>query len=87
LLYVDGTFRSVPQFFHQLFAIHRLNSGHYVPLAIFFLTNKHQTSYEVVFRYTVAEAAKLGVNVCPRVVYADFENRFSQSSENNVAGL
>jgi hypothetical protein len=30
----------------------------------FLLTNKHKTSYEVVFRYTVAEAAKLGVNVC-----------------------
>jgi hypothetical protein len=37
------------------------------------LTNKHRTSYEVVFRYTVAEAAKLGVNACPTVVYADLE--------------
>ena len=41
---------------------------------IFFLpANKHQTSYEDVFRYTVSEAAELGVNVFPTVVYADFE--------------
>ena len=72
VLYVDGTFKSVPTFFHQLFTIHGLNNGHYVPLAFFLLTNKHQTSYEYVFRYTVAEAAKLGVTVCPTTVYADF---------------
>jgi hypothetical protein len=33
----------------------------------------HQTSYKDVFRNTVSEAAKLGVNVSPKVVYADFE--------------
>jgi hypothetical protein len=64
VLYVDGTFISVPTFFHQLFAIHGISSGHCVPLAFFLLTNKRQTSYEDVFRYTVAEAAKLCVNVC-----------------------
>jgi hypothetical protein len=64
LLYVDGTFRSVLKFFHPVFAVHGLKSGHCVPSAFFLLTNKHQTSREVVFRYAVAEAAKLGVNVC-----------------------
>jgi hypothetical protein len=44
-----------------------------VPLALFLLANKHQTSYEDVFRHTVSEAAKLGVNVFPTIVYADFE--------------
>jgi hypothetical protein len=73
VLYVDGTFKSVPTFFHQIFTIHGLNNGHYVPLAFFLLTNKHQTSYEYVFRATVAEAAKLGATVCPTTVYADFE--------------
>jgi len=29
-------------------------------------------SYDDVFRYTIAEASKLGVNVCPIIVYADF---------------
>jgi hypothetical protein len=32
-----------------------------VLLAFFLLANKHQTSYEDVFRHSVSEAAKLGV--------------------------
>ena len=53
VLYVDGTFKSAPKFFHQLFTIHVLRNGHYVPLAFFLLANKHQTSFEDVFRHTV----------------------------------
>jgi len=45
-----------------------------VPPAFFLLANKHQISYEDVFRHTVSEAAKLGVNVFPTTVHADFEN-------------
>jgi len=44
-----------------------------VPLAFFLLANKHQTSYEDVFRHEVSEAAKLGVNVFPTDVFAHFE--------------
>ena len=44
-----------------------------MPLAFFLPANKHPTSYEDVFSHTVSEAAKLGVNVFPAVVYADFE--------------
>jgi hypothetical protein len=44
-----------------------------VPLACFLLDNKHQTSYENVYKHTVSEAVKLSVNVFPAVVYADFE--------------
>jgi hypothetical protein len=47
-----------------------------VPLAFFLLANKHETSYENVFRHTESEAAKLGVNVCPAIVYADCETAF-----------
>ena len=46
---------------------------HYVQLAFFLPANKHPTSYEDVFRHTVSEAAELGVNVFPTIVYADFE--------------
>jgi len=44
-----------------------------VQLAFFLPANKHPTSYEDVFRHTVSEAAKLGVNVFPTIVYTDFE--------------
>ena len=40
---------------------------------IFLQANEHRTTYEDVFRHTVSEAAKLAVNVCPPMVYADLE--------------
>jgi hypothetical protein len=49
-----------------------------VPFAVFSLTNKHQTSYEEVFRHTVSEAAKLVVNVFPTIV-SDFETVISNA--------
>ena len=73
MLYVEGTFKSAPKFFHQLFTIYWLSSGHYVPLAFFLLPNKHQTSYEDVCRRTASETATFGVNVCPTIVDAGFE--------------
>jgi hypothetical protein len=53
--------------------IHGLSNGYHVPLAFFLLANKHQMSYEDVFRHSVSEAAKLGVTVFPTIVFVDFE--------------
>ena len=72
-LYVDGTFKSAPKFFHQLFTILGLSSVHYVHLAFFLQANKHPTCYDDVFRRTVSYAAKTGVNFFPTMVYADFQ--------------
>jgi hypothetical protein len=44
-----------------------------VQLAFFLKANKHRTSYEDLLSHTVSEAAKLCVNVFPKIVYADFE--------------
>jgi hypothetical protein len=43
-----------------------------VQLAFFLPANKHPTPYEDVFRYTVPEAAKLSVNIFPKI-FAEFE--------------
>ena len=58
-----------------------------VPPAFFLLANKHQMSYEDVFRHTVSEAAKLAVNVFPTIIYDDLQNRRSQRSDNTAARL
>jgi len=73
VLYVGGTFKSAPKFSHQLFTNHGLSNGHYVSLEFILLANKHQTSYGDLFRHTVSEVAKLGVDVFPTIVSADFE--------------
>jgi len=54
---------------------------------IFLMANKHKTSYEDVFRYTVSEAAKLGVNVLLTVVYADFETAIHNAVTTVCPGL
>jgi len=46
---------------------------HYVPLAFSLPANKQPTFCEDVFGLTLWEDAKLGVNVSPTIVYADFE--------------
>jgi hypothetical protein len=43
-----------------------------VKLVFFLPSDKQPTSYEDLFRHTVSDATKLGVNVLP-TVYADFE--------------
>ena len=42
-------------------------------LEFFLPTNKQPTSYKNVFSHTVPEAAKLGMNVFPIILYAHFE--------------
>ena len=41
-------------------------------LPFFLPANTHPTSYEDVFRLTISEAAKLGVNIFLTIVFADF---------------
>ena len=67
VLYIEGTIKSTPKFFYQPFTIHGLSNCHYTSFVNFLLANKHQTSYEDIFRHTVLEAAKRRVNVCQQL--------------------
>jgi hypothetical protein len=51
-----------------------------VPFALFLLDNKRQKRYEDVFRYTISEAVKLGVNVCPKIFYVAFETAIHKAA-------
>jgi len=58
-----------------------------VQLAFFLPANKHPTSYKNVLSHTVSEAAKLGVNVFPTIVYADFETAIHNEVKTIWPGL
>jgi hypothetical protein len=58
-----------------------------VQLAYFLPANKNPTSYEDVFRHTVSEAAKGGVNVFPTIVYTDFETAIHKAVTTAWPGL
>jgi len=40
ILFVDGTFKSCPKMFYQLFTIHGVKNHNYTPLIFFLLTGK-----------------------------------------------
>lgn len=71
--YVDGTFKSVPSLFLQLFTIHGYRNNNYVPLVFCLLPSKKKSTYESAFRHLVAEMIDLGLQFEPTEVYADFE--------------
>jgi len=65
-IYVDGTFKCCPKFFYQMFTIHVLNNGYYLPLIYCFLPNKTSVTYGKAF-------SALCDYIDPQVVFADFE--------------
>jgi hypothetical protein len=58
-----------------------------VQLAFFLPANKHPTSCDDVFSHSVPEAAKLGVNVFPTIVFADFEPAIQNAATTVWPGL
>lgn len=72
-VYVDGTFKSVPSLFLQLFTIHGFRFNNYIPLVFTLLPNKTTDSYEAVLRHVLAEIVDLGRTYEPEQVYADYE--------------
>lgn len=75
-IYVDGTFKTCPRLFKQLFTIHGLFGRCVVPLVYVLLSDKSaKTYYELLglLRDAVSEA---GATLNPRNVLSDFESGF-----------
>lgn len=70
---MDGTFKSCPQYFLQLFTIHRFLNGLYVPLAFLILPNKALETYTKAFQYIVSYCSSLQLNFRPTEIVVDFE--------------
>lgn len=78
-IYVDGTFQYCPKLFYQLFTIHGIKNGHYIPLVFLLLPNKFKRSYELAFNYIKAECFKIGITWSPELITADFEVAIHQA--------
>lgn len=72
-LYMDGTFEYCTRYFCQMFSIHGMENGHYIPLAFCLLRDKRKTTYVNCLRSIVGECAKLQLNLVPKFVVIDFE--------------
>lgn len=80
--FADGTFKTAPSIFFQLFsilgAVSQVGINHKpqtigMPLVHALLQNKQQSSYDTVFRVIFEEGNRLGLTNLPRTLMSDFE--------------
>jgi len=73
VLYVDGTFKSCPKPFYQLFITHGAKNANYTPLVFFLLTRKTTEIYKNTFSDLLDKMSELNLTFAPRIIYSDFE--------------
>lgn len=72
-LYIDGTFKTAPKFFEQVYIVHGYRNGNYVPLVFFLLPGKSEDLYTRMFRMLIRATAELSFDLDPKTVRIDFE--------------
>ena len=70
---MDGTFKTAPLLFKQIFTIHAHVQGDIVPLVYAFLPQERQKTYALLFRELVSAAATAEVTLQPQFIMTDFE--------------
>ena len=82
-LFCDGTFKTVPTLFEQLYTIHGLKNGFCIPLIFALLPNKKEETY-VSFLRSVKELARLS-NIDS--ITTDFEQAMIKASKNEFSSV
>lgn len=72
-LYMDGTFSYCTKYFLQLFTIHGLRNGHYIPLVFCLLRDKKEDTYKKLFRKLIDTCKDKNWNLLPEQIVIDFE--------------
>lgn len=72
-LFMDGTFSYCPKFFMQMFTLHTVDNGNYVPLIFSLLPDKKSETYTKLFRQLLVLCQDIGVEFSPEYVVVDFE--------------
>jgi hypothetical protein len=75
-IHMDGTFKTVPSSYYQLFTLHgyaRNNAERSFPFIYIFCTHKSQAMYSIIFDWLRQKAAELNVPIRWQTVVTDFE--------------
>ena len=67
--FLDGTFKTAPTLFEQLYTIHGLTLGSTIPCVYALLPNKQQATYQSVFY----QLLQINENLQPQSIMVDFE--------------
>ena len=73
IVLMDGTFKSCPRFFMQLYTIFGYANHFYLPLVYGLLSNKEQSTYERFLLRVIAQCVSMNLVFEPSVVLTDFE--------------
>ena len=74
IVFMDGTFKSAPRLFRQLFTLHGLYRDHFVALVYCLLPDKASTTYYRTLETLKREMAVRGLVFNPPEVMSDFEH-------------
>lgn len=69
----DGTFKTVPKIFYQLYTLHGLVHGHIFPLVYALTNRKSQETYSIIFEHLKEAAGNSGLRISAEYFLADFE--------------
>ncbi|KAE9543491.1 hypothetical protein AGLY_002291 [Aphis glycines] len=78
--FMDGTFSYCPKYFYQLFTIHTVENGNYIPLVFLLLPNKETKIYEQTFNSLIEVCtSKLSIHFQPKICIVDFEQNIHKA--------
>lgn len=72
-IWIDGTFKTCPKLFHQLYVIHGTVLGHVFPLIYCLTTRRTEATYRTILQHLVDHAREIGFTLNPARVHCDFE--------------
>ena len=72
-IFMDGTFKSTPSLFDQLYTMHGIYREHVIPLVYCLLPDRKRTTYFRVFEILKRRLAELDLVLEPDTVISDFE--------------
>ena len=70
---MDGTFKSAPEMYRQVYSIHCQVMGYFMPAIVALLPTKDEVSYMRMFQILQQAAQRYGMELQPNIVNIDFE--------------
>ena len=78
---IDGTFKSCPKFFDQIYSIHGCKHGNYVPLIFALLPSRTQKCYTEFWTHVIRICEERHLILCPDAIHIYFEQAMISVTE------
>ncbi|KRX67866.1 hypothetical protein T06_4849 [Trichinella sp. T6] len=84
---MDGTFKIVPEWHHQMFCIHVFKEGKLIPLVYCLTVRRDLPTYHEIFDNLILKVASLGVVLQPQTIICDFETALIPAVQGSFPGV